>query len=305
MSCQSSTFLLSAATASWGRRDKSCVDVNAGGSGLSAKYFLVDAPSADFAASVGYYVWFNTGASVDPAVSGRTGIAVAILSGDTEVQVALKLKNAVEAHASFYAKLHPTDSSIVIIEAKYKGPVSTEIAAGDSGFEVETAVIGFGGDLGKTSGGVTISMESTVAQIISDQTGQIPLDELLTGQTIEVSMSLLEMDLANWKKIVGGFAGESFTPGGGSELVGFGTSRLYASALDFGGELVLHPTRYPESDRSRNITIWKAAPKPSSINFSGSDPQIMEVTFTALPDTNLDPSINMMAFGDNEQDVRA
>jgi hypothetical protein len=50
--------------------------------------------------------------------------------------------------------------------------------------------------------------------------------------------------------------------------------------------------------------LWKSVPKPASINFSGEEPQVMEVTFTALADRGIEAAINLMAFGDSEQDVR-
>jgi hypothetical protein len=306
MAESSTTFLLSAADVSWGRREESCIEVNSAAADLGGEHFLIESLDDDFGSDASFYVWFDLdGSSVDPAPAGRTGIEVEVVTGDDAAAVATKLKDALEAHASFRAKLDSSNSSIVLAEAEFKGKVSAEATDADTGFVFTRSVVGAGGNLGKTSGGVTVSMETTSSDILSDQTGQIVLDQFLTGNTVEASMSLLEMTPENWERVVGSFAGDTFTPSGGSQLVGFGTSKLYASSFDLGGELVLHPTRLDESDRSKNITIWKAAPKPASINFSGEEAQVMEVTFTALPDTDLNDKINMMAFGDNEQEVRA
>jgi len=303
--CSTTSFLLSAADVSWGRREETCVTVNVAAAALDGKYFLLEGIDDDFGTDVPYYVWFNLDAgSVDPAPAGRTAIEVAVTTGEAAADVAAALLAAVEAEAAFRASAGSIATQISI-QSEYKGKVAAASADVDTTFTFERNVEGAGGDLGKTSGGVEITMETTTAPILADQTGQIVQDEFLTGQTIEVSMSLLEMTEENWERVVGSVTGDVYTPAGGTQLVGFGEDRLYASLFDLGGELVLHPSRFAESDRSKNITLWKSAPKPASINFSGEEPQLMEVTFTALADRSIQSAINLMAFGDNEQDVRA
>lgn len=305
----SNTFLLSAADVSWGRRECDTVLINGAATTLDGKYFTVDVPtSADFGTSTEYYVWFDLDASsVDPAPAGKTGIEVDVVTGDTAALVAGKLQVVLEAHADFRSSIDSADSSgaTVIMEAEFKGPVSNVAVDVDSLATITQRRSGLGGDLGKTSGGIEVTMETNSVVINSDQTGGLVLDEVLTGQTVEAGMSFLEMTAARWETIVGSVTGDVYTPSGGSKLVGFGESRLYSSLFDLGGELVLHPTRLPASDRSKNITFWKSAPKPASVNFSGEEPQVMEVTFSALADSSVQESIRIMAFGDNEQDVRA
>lgn len=303
-----SSFLLSAANVSWGTRQCYTVKVNDAGADLDGEHYLVDAPSSNFGTNQGYYVWFDLdGGSTDPAVAGRTGIEVDVITGDTAADVATKLSAALEADGGFRSKLDDSDATgtTVVMESEFKGAVDAAAADVDSGVTITLQREGLGGDLGKTSGGVEIALSAESVVITSDQTGQIPLDEVFTGSSVEATMSFLEMTPARWKTIVGSVTGDSFTPSGGSELVGYGESRLYQSFFDLGGELVLHPTRFADSDRSRDITLWKSAPKPASVNFSGEEPQVMEVTFTALVDRDIQSAINLMAFGDGQQDVRA
>lgn len=304
MACTSgSSFLLSAANVTWVRKESTCIHVTVAAASLDAKYFLIDAPASHGGANVKYYVWFDLDASsVDPAISGRTGIEVNVVTGDTAVGVATKLATALNAHANFTAKVGD-DTDSVLVKTYYGGPVETVTTDGDTTFTFEQIVAGLGGDLGKTSGGVEISMEAQSVQITSDQTGALVLDEVFTGSSVEATMSLLEMTPARWKTIVGSVTGDTFTPSGGTELVGYGESRLYSSFFDLGGQLILHPTRKAANDRSYDITFWKAAPKPASVNFSGEEPQVMEVTFTALADRTVESAINLMAFGDHDQDV--
>ncbi len=306
-SSQSSTFLLSAADVSWGRRECNTVKVNDLAADMDGEYYLVDALSSDFGPNVEYYVWFDDGVAADPAPAGKAAIAVDI-SGDTSAaDVAASLQAALEAHPNFRAKLDAADSSnqTVIMEGEFKGAVTNAAADFNSGVTITRQRVGLGGSLGKTSGGVEVSMETQSVSITSDQTGGLVLDEVFTGQSVEASMSLLEMTAERWETIVGSVTGDTYTPGGGTQLVGFGESRLYSSFFDLGGELVLHPTRLAASDKSKDITFFKSAPKPSSVNFSGEEPQSMDVTFTALLDDSVREEIRLMAFGDSSQDVRA
>lgn len=297
-----SSFLLSAANVSWGRRECNAITVNVVATALDGKYFEVDALDSNFGSNVEYYVWFDLDASsVDPAPAGKTAIEVDVVTGDTAAQVAVKLSAALEAEADFRSSV---DGVEVVMEGEFKGSVTNVAVDVDTTFVIARNRIGLGGDLGRTSGGVEVTMGAESATIQSDQTGALVLDEVFTGSTVEATVSLLEMTPERWETIVGSVTGDTFTPSGGSQLVGYGESRLYQSFFDLGGELVLHPTRFSASDRSRDITFWKSAPKPASINFSGEEPQVMEVTFTALADRNLESAINLMAFGDSEQDVR-
>jgi len=307
-SSSSSTFLLSAADVSWGTRQCYTVLVNDAAADLDGESFIVYVPSANFSSEAGFQVWFDLDASSTPPTppSGETLLEVDVVTGDTAAQVATKLAAALEANAAFRSKVDPADSSgaTVIMEADKKGAVTNAAADVDSGVTITLQRTGLGGDLGRTSGGVEVTMEANTVTITADQTGQLVLDEVFTGSSVSASMSFLEMTAERWETIVGSVTGDTFTPSGGTQLVGYGESRLYQSFFDLGGELVLHPTRFAASDRSRDIVFWKSAPRPETINFSGEEPQTMSVTFTALADRDVEEAINLMAFGDNEQDVR-
>ena len=306
MACNTSTtYQLSAADVTWGRRQSSCVTVNSGAATQDGTYFTLSAPTAPGSTTLtDYYVWFDLDdGSTDPAVSGATGIEVDIVTGDTAAQIATKLTTAVDAISLLRAAETETAAQ-VHIEAEFIG-AATALADGDTSFVIEAGSTGLGGDLGKTSGGVTVSMEVSSVQITTDQTGAIPVDEVNTGQTISVEMSLLEMTPERWETVVGSVIGDTYLPSGGSQVVGVGTSRVYSSFFDLGGELVLHPTRFESTDRTRDITIPKCAPIPASINFSGEDPQVMEISFRALVKGDYAEAVNLMIFGDGQQDFRA
>lgn len=307
-----STFLLSAADVSWGRRECNTVLFNDAAAAMDGEYWTMDVPDgANFGDNKRYYIWYDLDAgSTDPNPGGDftgNGIEIDVTTGQTAADVAAATLAVLEAHADFRSKLDPADSlsTTIIVESEWKGSVTNVAADVDSGVTITQQRSGLGGDLGKTSGGVEITMETQSVTITSDQTGQLVLDEVYTGQTVEATMSFIEMTAARWETIVGSVVGDVFTPSGGTQLVGFGESRLYSSFFDLGGELVLHPTRKSASDKSFDITFFKSVPKPGSLNFSGEEVQAMEVTFTALADSDVQEAIRTMAFGDSSQDVRA
>lgn len=302
---QASSILLSAADVTWGRRERTCVafvDQSAGT--YDGTYFNVNAPTANGVGDAEFYIWFNLDAgSVDPAPAGRTGIEVAVTSGDSASDIATAAAAAIDADANFRGAVDTSNSAQVLIDSAFIGAV-TAAADVDSGLDIEQVTQGIGGDLGRTSGGVEISFEQEAIDITTDQTGGIIVDSVQTGAAVTVTMSLIEMTPARWKTVVGSVSGDSFTPVGGTEVVGFGESRVYTSLFDLGGELILKPTRFPDSDRRYNITLFKSAPLPQSINFSGEDPQLMEVEFRGLANRELQTAINILGFGDSTQDLR-
>ena len=75
------------------------------GSDVAGKYVLFSTRSAD------YYIWYDTGASSDPAVSGRTGIEVSVNAGDDDDAIALATRTALSAHQL------TTDGEIVVTGA--------------------------------------------------------------------------------------------------------------------------------------------------------------------------------------------
>lgn len=301
---QGSTFLLSAATVTWVRREGTCLDVTVAATALDGSYFTIDAPASHGGANQAFYVWYDLDASsVDPAPAGLTPIEVNVVTGDTAEDVATKTAAALDLDANFRSSVNPDDLSQVLIKSYFGGLVTAPATDFDTTFTFVQTLNGLGGALGKTQGGTEISLEAQSVQIFADQTGQIPQDEVFIGSSVEVTVSLLEMTPARWATIVGSVTGDTFTPAGGSELVGYGTSRLYQSFFDLGGQLILHPSRKAVSDRALDINLWKCAPKPASYNFSGEEASIMEVTFTALPDPEVESAISLMSFGDGEQDV--
>ena len=102
---------------------------------LDGKYFNISSTNTD------YYVWYNTGASVDPAISGRTGIEVAILVGDTATQVAIATYNKIVVLIADFIVTRLTNVlTIRNLDAGYAGLPSV----GTSAFTISTMISGKG-----------------------------------------------------------------------------------------------------------------------------------------------------------------
>lgn len=303
MACSTSrsSFRVSGASISWGRRNKTCISIDAAVL-TGGEHFLVSSTTVD------YYVWYNTGADADPSIAGRTGIEVDVSGGVGNANVAAQTITAMEAVAvssvqEFFVASSDSDTC-VCIEVNEVGAPLTASADGDTGWTVETQVEGIGGDLGQSSGGVEISMAVTTLDINTDQGGTAKQDTIIQGVEATVSMSLAEMTPEKWELVVGQYVGDDYTPAGGTKVIGLGESRNFSSSFELGGVLTLHPLDRDAADRSEDITLHLTSPIPSSYNFSGEEVSLMDVEFSALPRRDYDSKVSIFTYGDGKQDFR-
>ena len=160
---------------------------------------------------------------------------------------------------------------------------------------------GIGGDLGRTSEGIEITIETQSTEIQANQSGLIVLDEIGQGQTASCTAAFLELTKERLEALIAGAVGDVYTPGGGTKLIGGGESRLFESLKANGGKLIIHPQRLDKTDRSRDFVFWLSAPKPETINYSGTDVQTLNCSFTAYLDDSKPSEINLYAIGDWKQ----
>lgn len=139
-------------------------------------------------------------------------------------------------------------------------------------------------DLGKTEGGVVVNFSQEAAQLMSDQYGTGPEDEVITGHgaTIVIPMAKYTADnlaiaLNQTKKALGDQEGVK-----GSSLVGVKRSSKGQSLL-----LTKYKDGSVSSDENDRMRFPNAAPDGNfNISFSKTDQRIMEVTFLAMPDAD-------------------
>jgi hypothetical protein len=248
-----------------------------------------------------HYWWLDLdGVGTDPAIAGATAIPVVIATGDSAATIAAAIQAAVSANQYFNSEVIDTDQ--VRVQNKYIGAITAE--GGNSTFVKTAELTGNGGNLGGTSGGITLETAVEVFTVLLDQTGNIPRDAIQTSVSASVSMSLAELTKERKELLIGSAHGNNYTPGGGTSLQGYGRSKLYESVLSYSGPLYLRPIRNKASgDRSEDVVLWLTAPEIGSLNFSGTDPQVAEITFNAYLDSTKPEEIDLFAIGDWTQDL--
>jgi hypothetical protein len=288
------TIKLEAAQVYWGKEQCRVVKMVADDEGsLSGQYFDLTTINP-LGVTTQYYVLFDNGSAVDPEPAGKTKIEVLYSDDDSASTLAGLLNAALSAIEGLSSGVVGGDS--VHYQNKWIGFVSESFTnAPDLDFEV---LQGIGGFLGRTSEGIEVTIETQSAEITSNQTGEIILDEIGQGQAANCSASFIELSKERLEAMIAGAVGGTHTPVGGTKLIGGGSSKIFQSLKELGGKLILHPQRLPLTDRSEDFIFWKSAPKPESINYSGTDVQALAVTFNAYLDDSKPVEINLFAIGD-------
>lgn len=280
----------------WEIEEKVCVDV----AGISAA--TLDGVSFGLSdATTEYYVWFNLDAgSTDPAVAGKTGIEVAVATGDSEAVMAAAIEAAVEAATTYEGSV---DSSTVAFVLDTTDVVVSAPADINSGIEITRVNTGSSTYLGLLDGTVEPNFEETTKEITAHQFGTSVLTELRQGNSADVSLSLKECTKGIYQAIVLA-GGGTFTPSapGSTELYGWGDNKQGANTIVDARRLVLHPVGEGTS-KLRDLTFWLAYPKLSSIVFSGEDEQLMNIDFTTYLDETKPSGIKRYAIGDSSQEL--
>ena len=254
-------------------------------------YFTLNGIDENYS-EVQYYVWLNAGTGTDPMLANKTGIQVIYTSGDSASTIAGLAQVAIDAIANFKAE---ATGAVVEIENAFLGEIEAESYANAGTISGVANKAGFGGKLGAIAqGGGSVSSEQSLEDILSDQTGDIILDQIIKGSSVSCDLTLVEMNAAKWESLIG----EGYGAKDGSS-VGFGTSKLYTSSFDYAGMLCGHPIRLPLSDRSADVVIWKTTPNMNSINYSGGEVQAAEFSFIALKDSTKPSTVDLFARGDH------
>lgn len=88
-----------------------------------------------------YYVWFQVGSSVDPAITGRTGIQVTILNTDTAAQVVTKAAAAINAAASSKFTASANSTTLTVTNVNF-GPAANPTASMPGGYSFSVSQTG-------------------------------------------------------------------------------------------------------------------------------------------------------------------
>ena len=152
-------------------------------------------------------------------------------------------------------------------------------------------------ELGSTTGGVEIAVEVQSSDIVTDQDGTSPVDAYQTGVAITISMTLVELNAANYNQMISTPTGGS-AAGSDATVHGYGTSKNFVSMLSMAQQLRLRPVG--NSDNTEDWTFWKAVPVVDSLSFASDSANSMSVTFRCFPDSSKDSAVSLGCFGDND-----
>ncbi len=246
-------------------------------------------------AILNYLWWDEDTVSVDPAIGGRVSIEVDIVGGDADTVIASKTQVVVDALPGYTATV---SGAVVTVIRAAVGDV-TDTVDTDSGVLITKCQDGGDFDLGLLDGDVAPSFEESLFDVTSHQTGTTVVAALRQGNSAEITTILQETISSKLKEFWGKATGGTFTPGGGTEVFGQGSSRQGENALIQARRLVLKPVN--STDDLSNLTFWKAYPLPSTLTFSGENPKLLEVTWRVFNDSQRDTNISLFAFGDETQ----
>lgn len=277
----------------WQIEEQSCVQtVPDVASSLQNKYFILHS-----ALDAGlFHVWNNVGAAgVDPAPAGSTGIEVAFVADASASVIAAAIQAAVDLIADFGATV--LNDQVTITNAAVGD--TTASADSDTGFTVTQTQEGGDFELGLLDGDVESTFEEATFEVKAHQTGTTLLADIRQGVSAEITTNLLESDLPKLKEIFARASGGAVTPGAGTEVFGWGTSRIGQNTIVQARRLILKPVN--ATDDLSNLTFWKAYPMPGSLVISGENPKVTAVTWKIYRDEARDKKISLFIFGDQNQ----
>lgn len=264
-------------------------------SSLQNKYFLFNSGS-----NAGFYAWFNVATlGVDPAPPGKTGIAVAIAANASAATVASALAVAINANSNFIAT---ADGAVVTITNEVAGDADDTVDF-NTGFTFSQCQDGGSMDMGYMDGDIEVTFEETVLDITAHQDGVTPLTSLRQGLVNGIALTMKEADYDKYKSLMLATAGAALTPGGGTEVFGWGSASLGGNVIVKARRLVLHPVALDTSDKSRDLCFWKAYAQPDSLTISGENPKTLGLNFKVYKDPSKPSGIDQFVFKDWSQFV--
>ena len=250
------------------------------------------------------YIWFNVGgAGVDPAPTGKTLIAEAAYAADsdaeTRVDAIISALDALGSNPFFYYKKSGTD--VLILDNAYPLAQTSESSV-SANATLTVLRDGSGRVFGRTKEAITVTSETSSFPIQSNQTGELELDRVIQGTTVQAEAAVLDVSQESKEALIGNGVGDIVDLGGGINAVGLGESKLFQNQSDIGGRVIFHPIRLDRSDRSADFVMWNSLPLLTEYNFDGTDTQAIGVQFNATLAQEIKSEINLCVFGEEWMD---
>jgi hypothetical protein len=258
-------------------------------SGLGGQYVTMYLPDG-----TGYYAWFDeNNLDTDPAPASLTEIEVNYAASALPSAIATAFQTAVNAVSGFTATVSGTKVTVIRDDV---GEVTAATVGTASSVVLTTCRRGKNFDLGLLQGDIEPNFSPSNFIVQAHQYGLTPLASLSQGfEEISVETALLETSKSKLKELYKIYGG-SVTPGGGTEIFGAGTAVLGKNILVDAARLVLKPVNSVNDTENFNIAL--CIPVPSSMVFSGENPQILNVTWQGFVDIDFNNKINAVSIGD-------
>lgn len=154
-------------------------------------------------------------------------------------------------------------------------------------------------DLGYIDGDIEVSFEEKTKEITAHQEGENVLTAIRTGHGAEVTLTMKESTAAILKTLLEAASG-TITPGAGTEVMGWGSTKDFTPVTAEAAKLVIHPIAEGTS-KLEDVFFWKAYPMIQSLNFSGESESLVPVTFKIFPDTTKNSDVRLGGVGDHSQ----
>ena len=176
------------------------------------------------------------------------------------------------------------------ITALELGPCTVEY--GTSGSEV---------DLGFTMGGVTVTVTTDVAEVMTDQFGKVVMKQIVVGRTATIKVPFAETNLSLMSKIIplASYVADTFDPTLAKTLLNtpIGSDLLASAAYSL--RLTKAIGAVKSSNTNDVFRFYKAAPSGKvEFAFSIKDQRVFETEFTAYPDST--QSYSLGVFGSEQ-----
>jgi hypothetical protein len=280
----------------WGQQELNKLTIKTV-TGIAGKYFLLSNTTEEF------YVWFDDGVVADPAVAGKTGVAVTLSVSPTVANTISATVTALEA-AGFNAKGYTVSGvSYCMIQAKEMGASLSAFAIGTMTgtiAEVLTVRVGFLMDVGLTED-IELGFSTSLLDVTASQLGTTIVERLRNGMNIESIAINMKESVAEKIKLIMEPHYPAYTPSGGTEVQGIGNGQDFLNVSADSGKLVFHPMKKLDNDLSEDFAFWRACPLLTSMNFSGESEQMLSVEFSILPDATLNKAVAHGVYGDHTQ----
>lgn len=139
-----------------------------------------------------------------------------------------------------------------------------------------------GVDVGHTLDGVELIGERKLTDVFVDRYGETPIDKVLSGNRLMVKFKMAQTEWDQWNWLVPETS--SYDGASTADRADFGADAGYSLRQD-AKLLLIHPLKNVATDKSDDVTIYKAV---SAENFSlpmkVDEQRVLEITLEALVD---------------------